>query len=270
VHFNSVFARGSLMLASAFESSSDDCVNKGIFRSVDFGVTWTNVFPSSGRAIGSDPNDPNRFYAIVDDAAQCGTSGTPNGVLTSTDKGATWTFTSSIVPITEGSLNNGQFTFSANSRVWSALLKDGRDATFSYSDNQGSTWTIMDKVLVPGAPLNGDGLHPKVKPGGQGAIHFALLASKTNSNEVYVGGDTQEKLDGEWPNHIGATSYSGTLWRGDASVTGTKSNPSPQWEHMTNDQGIEDIPGGGTARGTGPHSDCRDGASCRWCSFGKQ
>jgi Ca2+-binding RTX toxin-like protein len=96
-------------------------------------------------------------------------------------------------------------------------------------------------------------LNPSKKPGGQGGIHASLAVDPTDSNGVYVGGDRQD-----FPNFIGATDFSGNLFRGDAAVAATSAIPSPQWEHLTHSNAIAAIPGGGTATSSAPHADSRD------------
>ena len=119
----------------------------------------------------------------------------------------------------------------------------------------------MDTVLVPNT-IAPDGLNPREKPGGQGAIHFSLLVSPNDRNEVYVGGDRQNdnQMISQWPNYLGATDYTGILFRGDARVAAANNGtiPSPQWEHMTNSDNVTAIPEGGTASNSGPHADSRD------------
>jgi hypothetical protein len=61
-----------------------------------------------------------------------------------------------------------------------------------------------------------------------------------------------------FPNYIGATDYSGRLFRGNAAVAATDAVPSPQWDHLTDSDAISGIPGGGTLSGSSPHADCRD------------
>ena len=262
VKFNSVYVKGTLMLASAYDAASNSCANIGIFRSVDRGITWTNVLQGVGRAIAVDPNDQTRFYATVDFTNTCTSFGVNNGVFTSADSGATWAFTSAVPgvdPLNEGELNNAKLSVSSDgSRVWSAILKNGQAQSISYSDNNGGTWTKMDVVQTPNDGGDPDGLNPREKPGGQGSIHFALLASPNNKDEVYVGGDRQNTPLGNGLNFIGAEDFTGRLFRGDASVTATGGIPSPQWEHMTDDTGVVDTPGGGTASESAPHADCRD------------
>lgn len=266
VQFRSVFARGNLMLAAAYVANPNNCANRGVFRSADRGVTWRNVLPGIALAIASDPNDEMRFYATLDRTG--GTDGcdgpVDNGVFTSNDGGATWAPTAFTTNIPPGRLNNAKLSVSRDqSRVWSALLRQGRADSISYSDDQGDSWTTLDDVLVSGNSKN-TGLNPREKPGGQGSVHFALLASPTNSNEVYVGGDRQPDnreqngMGSQFPNNLGAVRYSGILFRGNASVTATGMVNSPQWEHMTDSNSIAAFPGGGTASSSAPHADCRD------------
>jgi hypothetical protein len=74
-------------------------------------------------------------------------------------------------------------------------------------------------------------------------ISFTLLGDRQNYN---------------FPNYIGATDYSGRLFRGNATVDATNGVPSPQWDHLTDSNDIHTIPKGGTASSSGPHADCRD------------
>lgn len=260
VKFNSVVARGSLMMATAYLSDPFTCANVGVFRSVDGGVTWANVISGEGRAIASDPNDSSRFYATLDSTGLCSQNVLPpNGVFTSIDFGATWIPTDPVpdtTPIGTFQLNNAKLSVSADgSRVWSALLKNGVVDSISYSDD-GLTWTKMDDVLTPNPDGSTDGLNPRVKPGGQGSIHFALLASPKFRNEVYVAGDRQNLVT--FPNYIGATDFTGRLFRGDSNAISDGEIPSPQWEHLTNNDNVGQTPGGGTGTNSGPHADGRD------------
>jgi hypothetical protein len=96
-------------------------------------------------------------------------------------------------------------------------------------------------------------LNPRVKPGAQGYIHFSIVADPNDANIVYVGGDRQ---DGPFPNFVGATNFTGRLFRGDTSVDPTfvypdtpQEVPSPQWTPLTHD---------GTASNSAPHADSRE------------
>ncbi|MAE66420.1 MAG: hypothetical protein CMJ18_19295, partial [Phycisphaeraceae bacterium] len=98
-------------------------------------------------------------------------------------------------------------------------------------------------------------LNPRLKPGGQGGIHFSIVAHPNNSQIVYVGGDRQ---DGPFPvlggNSVGATDFTAKIFRGDASIPPTGQNvsvgiPGSQWFPLTDN---------GTASGTAPHADSRE------------
>jgi len=272
VEFMEVFMRGSLMMAASFRSATDSCEERGIWRSTDGSVTWTNVFPGRMWALAADPNTPTRFYAAGDFLGTCGAP-VACGLYRSDDTGATWTATN-LPSLPEGTLENAKISVSAsNSRVWASLVTGGVTNSISYSDDHGTTWTAMDRIRIPSD--GSDGLHPRDddeddvkilfpfrgrsdnKFSGAGGLFFALLASPTQSNEVYVAGDLQETYNG-WPNYLGAVAYTSISFRGNSSVTGTGAEPSPQWEHMTNLNTIATIPEGGTASGSGPHADSRD------------
>jgi len=253
--FDSVYKRGDLLLASAYSASPLSCSNVGIWRSTDGGTTFDNVLRGLGRALAKDPDDPNRFYAVVDFVNFCNTTLThANGVYRSEDSGATWIRTS-IPALPGGNLNNAKLSVS-NSRVWSGIFNNGIIETISYSDDFGAAWSSMDEILTP----NDDGTTDGLGPGSIGSIHFAMLAHPTNKNEIYVAGDRQDcNNPGCFPNYIGATGYTGRLFRGNASVAATTDTiPSPQWEHLTDSNAVAGIPEGGTAGGSGPHAFGRD------------
>jgi hypothetical protein len=95
-----------------------------------------------------------------------------------------------------------------------------------------------------------------LNPGTQGYIHFSLVASPKDKNIIYAGGDRQPE-DITY-SYIGATRYSGYLFRGDSSIDSNEAAvPSLQWAHMTNNATIPTIPKGGTAHRTFPHPDSR-------------
>ena len=270
VGFRDVFARGDLMMAAAYISDQNLCPQLGIFLSRDRGATWTNVLLGQGLALASDPKDDDRFYATMAFRSVCGDFGDGEGTYTSSDGGETWTDVSSVAgraPLLEGELNNAKLSIHSASegpsRVWSAYLKNGQAYSIAYSDNFGSDWTVMDDVVTQ-APEGGstNTLNPREKPGGQGNIHFSLLVNPTNPNEIYVGGDRQacfnETVCFPTPNEVGATGFTGRLFRGDASVEPTGGINSPQWEHMTDSDEIGIFPEGGTANSSAPHADSRD------------
>ena len=98
------------------------------------------------------------------------------------------------------------------------------------SADQGATWASM------GQPS------PTIYPGGQGIIHGAIVADPTDANVVFVAGDRQ---DSPFPNVNGASNFSGNVFRGVFSVTGTA------WQNVVMNGN------GGGANGTSPHADSR-------------
>ena len=91
-------------------------------------------------------------------------------------------------------------------------------------------------------------------PGSQGFIHSSIVAHPVNPDLIFIGGDRQPA---PFPNTIGANNYSGRLFRGDASMP-TGAVPSPQWDHLTHDDNVAGMPGGGTAGSSSPHADSRE------------
>jgi hypothetical protein len=253
-NFSGIAKRGNLILASA--NNFGGGVGGGLYRSTDNGASWTFVSNSNGLTAGAaldlvgDPTNPNRFYVSVEDV----------GIFRSNDGGATWENISAGNAalnnvISNSANNNAEMSIASNGRLYLAVLNNGRAAYIGYTNDQGGNWTAMD--LPRTQERNGDieGLNPTEKPGGQGAIHFSIVADPNNPNIVYVGGDRQ---DTPFPNFIGANDFSGRLFRGDTTVNPTNGIPSPQWEHLTHSNNIPQIPEGGTANSSAPHADSRE------------
>ena len=240
-----------------------------VYRSLDGGTEWTagTGLPNAGAFdLVVDPTNRNRLYVTM----------RKQGVYRSDDGGASWRDVSShdravkaafteIVRDAEGiegRNNNAEMAVAPDGRLYLAVLVAGQANYIGFTDNQGGTWTAMDLPLTP--ELDGEkvGLNPRFKPGGQGAIHFSIRADPTNPNIVYVGGDRQDFRctddESECGNFIGASDFTGRLFRGNTAVAPTDGVPSPQWEHLTHSGAIADIPGGGTASGSAPHADSRE------------
>ncbi|MCA9066435.1 MAG: hypothetical protein KDA96_25380, partial [Planctomycetaceae bacterium] len=79
----------------------------------------------------------------------------------------------------------------------------------------------------------------------------SIVADPNDPLVVYVGGDRQP-LEFQSPTSIGATEYSGRLFRGDASQP-----PGSQWVHLTHSNTLG-ASGGGTASSSAPHADSRE------------
>jgi hypothetical protein len=109
-------------------------------------------------------------------------------------------------------------------------------------------------MAMPGTTrvVNGTSVFVGLNPGGQGRTNFDFTADPTNPNIVYIGGDRQPDNREEqnttntqvpqFPNSIGAVSYTARLFLGDASQP-----LGSQWTPIT-DNG---------ASGTAPHADSR-------------
>lgn len=263
-NISGIAARGATIVVSGDVADAFTYGNIGIFRSTDGGASFTQISQGNGAATGlpggvtndlvGDPNDSARLFTSVLFAN--GVGGV-NGVYRSDDAGATWTRVSS--PAMEGLLisgvtNNVEFAVGRHGNVYAAIANSGRLAGFFRSGDGGDSWTAMDLPTT----VEGGGEVFGVHPGGQASIHMSIAADPTDPNIAYVGGDRQPCFverggsGGCFPNSLGALTYSGRLFRGDAS------QPSgSQWVHLTNsnDRGAA---GGGTASNSSPHADSRE------------
>ncbi|TWT59616.1 choice-of-anchor Q domain-containing protein [Rubinisphaera italica] len=258
----------------------------GIYRSDDFGSTWTKI---TGQAIDAEMDDllaasnnieisvhptTGRLYVAVL------VSGQPRGIFhtnTGDSGNPTWTRmdipvlplgsataltnasnTSPIVITSAGhGLNTGNFVVvngvTGNTAANGFFRVNRIDAnTFSLETSQGN-----GAYTGGGTWTRVTGPSPRAKDidetGAQGRIHFSITVDPTNEDILYVGGDRQEIN-----NIIGDDTYGGAIFRGDASIARDPSQiPSPQWDHLTHDQ-VEFDPSGGTANGTAPHADSRE------------
>ena len=295
-NISGVVARGSTLLAAA--NTLGDGADPGVYLSIDDGVTFQNISGLNGLGDGSvsdlvaDPGDADRLYAAVLPTIDRGTGAitTAGGIFRTDDLGVTWTNVTGAAgaainqaptdPDGTGSFagtNNIEMAVHSSgpvtNAVYAGVMFRGRnngvfrseagvdgvnnDADAETDEPDETRFVAMD---IPRTNESGEsvGLQPREKPGGQGAIHFAIVADPTRPNIVYVGGDRQPQDDGSWPNSIGAEDYSGRLFRGDAAVAPTGAVPSPQWDHLTHSDSVGDIPGGGTANDTAPHADSRE------------
>lgn len=256
----------------------------GVYRSDDNGATWTNISNNdvsvgglqqtitgggnnnTEMAVGSN----GRVYAAVI------INGQLNYLGFSDDQGGSWT-AMDLPQVTRGGVINNASNAtpivitSNNHRLRNGDRITVTGVTGNTAANGTFTITNFNPVnpnqfILNGSSGNGayagggawthvDGVNPRVKPGGQGGIHFSIVVDPADDNTVYVGGDRQ---DSPFINSIGAADFSGNLWRGDTTVAPTGAVPSPQWEHLTHSNAIAAIPGGGTASGSSPHADSRE------------
>lgn len=245
-NISGVAPRGNtIVVASSSRSNSFGPGQGGIFRSTDAGGNFTRLsgngtsgLPNIGVLdLVGDPSNNARLYA-----------GTQQGIFRSTDTGATWTnITNQVTGISNAATNNLELAVhnsGGTNAVYAGVINNGRLNGLWRSTDQGANWTQLD---TPQTNEGGTiiGLQPREKPGGQGAIHFSIRADPTNANVVYVGGDRQPVGgNGNFPNSIGASDFSGRLFRCNASLAaGSQCTP------LTHN---------GTSDNSAPHADSRE------------
>jgi hypothetical protein len=247
-NISGIAARGAALLASG---------SNGVFRSVDGGISWVQIGGGIGSGLPlapasdlvSDPGNLTRFYLTV----------LRFGIFRSNDGGATWTNISGGDPTLNGIItldtnSNAEMAVASNGRLYVVIANSGRAQYIGFTDDPAAAtpaWTAMDLPRT----LESNGEIEGIHPGGDGFLHLSITVDPNDPNTVYVGGDRQ---DDPFPNFIGALTYSGRLFRGDTIVAPTGAVPSPQWEHLTHSNSIQQILGGGTASGSAPHAGSRD------------
>ena len=235
-NISGVAARGATIVVAVNNSDAFTCGTIGIFRSTNTGSTFSIRSGAAGSGLprgrafdlASDPTNNAVLYTAIRDASGC-TVGGVNGVYKSTDTGATWTKVSDATMdalLTDGSgVNNVRIAVGNSGQVYVGIIDLGQLAGIFRSGNGGTSWTQLD---TPSTNEGGTdiGIHPRVKPGGQGATHFSIVADPGNANIVYVGGDRQPA---PFPNSIDANDFAGRLFRINAG-----SNPGSQVTSLTN------------------------------------
>ncbi|MCG6154801.1 cadherin domain-containing protein [Rubinisphaera margarita] len=271
-NISGIAANGNNVVVSVNVADNFTFSNIGIFRSTDGGATFTRVSQGDGSATGLpegasydlvvDPQNPNTMYTNVSFNTSNG-----DGIYKSTDGGASWTSvgTAAMNALFGGGTSNVELAAGNSNEVYAAIINTGDLAGLFRSPDGGATWTQMD---TPSTNENGIdvGLNPRGSKGptsgtpeeiagGQGSIHFSILADPNNANIVYVGGDRQPRANGDaggFPNSIGASDFTGRLFRGDASQPA-----GSQFVHLTHSNTMG-AAGGGTASSSSPHADSRD------------
>ncbi len=259
---------------------SFNTLTNGIYKSTDTGATWTKVSNAMMDSLIIDGTTNNIEIAAdgLDVFVNIIQSGRPVGIFYSSNGGGTWTpmdlprtpegspLAINIVwpgtPIihrtgtphgftlngTEVEVTGVAGTVGANG-VWATTINSPTQLMLNGSSDA-TAW-----VPATGAWQKVVGLSPKEKPGGQGGIHASIRNDPLAPQVVYVGGDRQ---DSPFPNFLGASDFSGRLFRGDTLVAPAGTVPSPQWDHLTHSNSIGAIPNGGTLSSSAPHADSRE------------
>lgn len=234
----------TIVVSSSSNTAAFGAGQGGIFRSTDTGATFTRLsgnaatgLPSTRGAfdLASDPSNNAVLYA-----------GTQAGIFRSTDTGATWTdVTNQVTGIDNANTNNIELAVHnspGNNVVYAGVINNGQLNGLWRSVDQGANWTQMDTpVTNEGGTIVG--LQPRQKPGSQGAVHFSIRADRVDPELVYLGGDRQPN-NGGFPNSIGATDFTGRLFRCDSgNAANTQCTPLT---HI------------GTPNNSAPHADSRE------------
>lgn len=281
-----VVARGNTVVISVDVADEVTFGNIGIFRSTNGGLTFSQVSNGNGNSTGlpggssfdlaSHPDDPTVIYTNIKFADLIGGA---NGIYKSTDTGATWSLAgSSEMNRLVDSTNTSNVEISIHRSpginvVYVGILNFGQliNGGVFRTEDAGASWIKMDNPVTAEVGGTGEGVvgtNPRFKPnagdpGSQGAIHFSILADPTDPDVVYIGGDRQPRGlndTGSWPNSIGASNFTGRLFRGHADIAAANDPniaPSPQWKHLTHIQNAGGMIGGGTASNSAPHADSR-------------
>jgi hypothetical protein len=141
------------------------------------------------------------------------------GLLRTTDGGASWTTIPATRPVSDANIT------SIVPRSDVIVISSDR-GVLRLANGQWKRISLPQTVEAGGAVF---GLYSE----GQAEIDFSIAADPQNPNIVYVGGDAQPAFDesnpspprsgcrvrsGSWPNSVGACTYSGRLFRIDASL----------------------------------------------------
>ncbi|WP_062542021.1 WD40/YVTN/BNR-like repeat-containing protein [Rufibacter tibetensis] len=256
LNISGVASRGDTILISVNKSYKSanylDTAFVGIWRSTNTGKSWRKVSGRlketglpSGASFGltSDPTNPKRLFTNAGKA----------GIYQSLNFGTTWSKISNVAMdnmIADAA--NIKISVGGSKNIFVAVVTPSLEkgppyalVGFFYSDKNYFQWKT---VSLPKTAEGG--LHP----GGQGNIHFSLIADPKSPDIVYLGGDRQEPGPQGFTNgnSIGAKEYTGLLFRGDVSKPLDK-----QWVHLTHSN-LLGASGGGTRNNSAPHADSRD------------
>ena len=141
-----------IVYAAVFGKYSVPSAERGVFKSIDGGKTWTKVLYRDDKTgaidIAVDRNNPNVLYAAMWEAYrkefQMSSGGTGSGLFKSTDGGETWTEITRNKGLPSGLVGRiGVALTSANSnRVYAVVEND--DGGLFRSDDAGATWALVN------------------------------------------------------------------------------------------------------------------------------
>ncbi len=274
-NISGIVANGNNIVVSVNVADSFTYSNVGIFRSTNGGASFTQMSVGNGSSTGlpggvsydlvADPANANILYTST--VFSPGVGGA-NGIYKSVNGGLTWSkvSNSTIEALITNNTSNLKIAVGNQNQVYAAIVNAGAFTALFRSPDNGTNWVQMDNpktnengVDVGLNPSGGKGPSsgaPESIAGGQGGLHFSMVADPNNANIVYVGGDRQPRTNGDtggFPNSIGAQDFTGRLFRGDASKpAGT------QFVHLTHTANAGGLAGGGTASNSAPHADSRD------------
>lgn len=178
----------------------------------------------------ADPTNSNRFYASVP-ATVGGGSLAVAGVYRSVNGGSSWSATTALPSGLSSSFRILLSSGGTTGVVYAMEINNSGTLSGVFrSADQGTTWAAM------GTPS------PSIFPGFQGSVHGSVVADPADPNVVFIAGDRQNS---PFPNVNGASRFSGTVFRGVFSVSGTT------WQNVVMNGN------GGGANGTSPHPDSR-------------
>ncbi|MCA9051469.1 MAG: hypothetical protein KDA89_22175, partial [Planctomycetaceae bacterium] len=275
-----------------YAASEGTAGSGGIYRSNDFGQSWTKITGPSANAVmasllGSSSVIEMTVHPLSGRVyAATLVSGQPRGVFyTDNATAANPTWVQMDIPV----LPLGSATPVAGASNASPIIITSPGHGLSNPTNGGSLFVVVngvggntaangfhainvidaDTFELLGTTGNGTysgggtwtlvtGPSPTAKDidetGAQGRTHFSITVDPTDPDIVYIGGDRQDR-----PSAIGDSTFGGAIFRGDAGVARNPNVvPSPQWSHITHDIVPSLDPNGGTANGTSPHADSRE------------
>ena len=161
----------NILLACTSNDPNFSSFQSGIFKSIDGGDSWTNVFDASRRVqqLIASPDNFNVVYATLNNG----------GVIKSNNQGDTW------FPSSNGLIPDGRIEIAISSdnpdRIFASVegVVSGSESDLYISEDAGANWEL---VLEENGGENLDFL------GGQGNYDNCIAVHPYNDDIVYVGG----------------------------------------------------------------------------------